>query len=567
MSKRIPQSFIDEIISRADIVEVVGRRVQLKRAGALYKGLCPFHDEKTPSFIVTPARGTYHCFGCAAHGTAVGFLMNYDSMSFPEAIETLADMLGLPMPERSADDVPSENDVLFELLQEADRWFRAELRQSERAIAYLKRRGIDGPTAAQFGIGYAPDAWDGLLLRLGTNDRRRGELTRAGLLRRNESGRYYDYFRDRIMFPIRDARGRTLGFGGRLLGEGEPKYLNSPETPVFEKRKTLYGLHEARQTGGAMRDVLVVEGYMDVVGLAQHGIGPALATLGTATTPEHVQRLTRFADRIVFCFDGDAAGRKAAWRALEACLPFGGGQIEIAFMLLPGGEDPDSFVRRHGASAFIEHKMNAQPLSRFFVQELSGQNDLGSADGRARLLAQARPLLARLPNEVYRELLIAELASAVDMPAARIAAAVQPETVREPLPAARPKPAATGPGRRSKLIRTALALVVKYPNIADKIDDIDDFSTIGLPGAELLLRLIAAARERPGATTAHLLERFRDDSEGQYLPLLATEDLLDDEASAPAVLQDCMAKLVSTERRRQAADAVKRGGAAADKPV
>jgi DNA primase len=390
-------------------------------------------------------------------------------------------------------------------------------------------------------------------------------LTRAGLLRRNESGRYYDYFRDRIMFPIRDARGRTLGFGGRLLGDGEPKYLNSPETPVFEKRKTLYGLHEARQTGGALRDVLVVEGYMDVVGLAQHGIGPALATLGTATTPEHVQRLTRFADRIVFCFDGDAAGRKAAWRALEACLPFGGGQIEIAFMLLPGGEDPDSFVRRHGASAFIEHKADAQPLSRFFVQELSGQNDLGSADGRARLLAQARPLLARLANEVYRDLLIAELARAVDMPAARIAAAIQPESAREPRPQARPKPAATVAGRRSKLIRTALALVVKYPNIADKIDDIDDFSAIGLPGAELLLRLIAAARERPDATTAHLLERFRDDSEGQYLPLLATEDLLDDEDSAPAVLQDCMAKLVSAERRRQTADAVKRGGPAADK--
>jgi DNA primase len=567
MSKRIPQSFIDEIISRADIVEVVGRRVQLKRAGALYKGLCPFHDEKTPSFIVTPARGTYHCFGCAAHGTAVGFLMNYDNMSFPEAIEALADMLGLQMPERSADERPDANDILYTLLQEADRLFRAELRQNERAIAYLKRRGIDGTTAARFGIGYAPDAWDGLLTRLGTSDRRRDELVRAGLLRRNEAGRYYDYFRDRIIFPIRDARGRTLGFGGRLLGDGEPKYLNSPETPVFEKRKTLYGLHEARQAGGPLRDVVVVEGYMDVVSLAQHGIGPALATLGTATTAEHVQRLTRFADRIVFCFDGDTAGRKAAWRALETCLPFGGGQIEIAFMLLPDGEDPDSFVRQHGAPAFIEHKSQAQPLSRFFVQALKAQNDLESADGRARLLAQARPLLAKLPDAVYRELLVAELADAVGVPAARIAAAIEPAPARAPAPEARRAVPSASAGRRSKLMRAALALVVKYPQIAAKIDDLDDFATVDVPGAELLLRLIEAARAQPGMTTAHLLERFREDAEGQYLPLLAAEALLDDETSAPAVLRDCMDKLVAAARRREAAEAVKRGATPADKAL
>ena len=574
MNKLIPQNFIDEIITRADIVEVVGRRVSLKRAGAYFKGLCPFHDEKTPSFTVTPARGTYHCFGCGVHGTAIRFLMEYDNLPFPEAVETLADMLGLPMPERTVDVQDPVREPMLDLLSEADQLFRAALRKHDAAIRYLKQRGIDGTTAQRFGIGYAPDGWDFLLNELGTNEARRAELLQAGLLRRNDQGRYYDYFRDRIMFPIRDPRGHVIGFGGRVLGDGEPKYLNSPETPVFEKGKTLYGLHEARQSRGPIQDVLVVEGYMDVVSLAQHGIGPALATLGTATTKDHVQKLTRLTDHVIFCFDGDAAGRKAAWRALETCLPFGGGKISLSFMLLPAGEDPDTLVRGGGEAALIKHKNEALSLSAFFMTELRARNDLSTADGRARIIAEAKPLLARLPDGVYRELLIAELAETVGMAVERVTALIVPQTADSAhgLQASRPKrtrqttPGADDPGagRKSKLIRRAIALVLKYPEIAANVGEIDDFEEISQPGAELLLELLAAASSTPNVTTAHLIEQFRDHPDGQYLPRLATEDLLDGADVAAAIIRESMQKIVTTEKRRLAADRVKKLGNSVD---
>ncbi|MGD8323793.1 MAG: DNA primase, partial [Gammaproteobacteria bacterium] len=392
MNGRIPRAFIDDLISRADIVEVVGRRVALKKAGSNYKGLCPFHDEKTPSFNVNPARGIFKCFGCDAGGNAIDFLMKFDHLPFPEAIEALADLLGVPMPERETDSHEPVRAPLLNVLDKADQYFRAQLREHQPAIDYLKGRGIDGPTAARFGLGYAPEGWSGLLDTFEAG--RRSELLQAGLIRRNEQGREYDYFRNRIMFPIRDARGRTLGFGGRVMGDGEPKYLNSPETPVFEKGRTLYGIYEARRSPGRIHDVLVVEGYMDVIAIAQHDAGHALATLGTATTREHVQQLTRLADEVIFCFDGDAAGRRAAWRALETCLPFGGGNVSIRFMLLPGSLDPDSVLRERGVEVFIKHKSGAATLSAFFLAELRERHDLGDADGRARLLNEAKALIA-----------------------------------------------------------------------------------------------------------------------------------------------------------------------------
>ena len=355
MAGRIPKAFIDELIARADIVEVVGTRVALKRAGSNYKGLCPFHGEKTPSFTVSPSKGFYHCFGCSAHGTAIGFLMAYDNLEFPEAVEALAEMMGLTVP-RETSGTPErkdENDELYALLREADQIYRAALRSSETAIAYLKKRGIDGPTAGRFGIGYAPNAWDTVLRALGTSDARIAKLVQAGLVVTNDSGRRYDRFRDRIMFPIRNSpRGQVIGFGGRVLDSGEPKYLNSPETPIFRKGHELYGLFEARQNPGRPKEIIVVEGYLDVASLVQHGIENAVATLGTATTTENLRRLTRLTDKILFCFDGDRAGRAAAWRALETALPYGGGTLELKFLLLPEGDDPDSFVRSKGPDAF-----------------------------------------------------------------------------------------------------------------------------------------------------------------------------------------------------------------------
>jgi DNA primase len=393
---RIPQAFIDELISRADVLDVVGARVALKKAGSNYKGLCPFHGEKTPSFTVSAEKGFYHCFGCGAHGTALNFLMEHDSLSFPEAVEALADMLSMEMPSSDAAEEPrGELDLIFAVLREADQIYRHQLRDHPAAIEYLKNRGIDGETAARFAIGYAPDAWDTVLKELGAD--RADRLIQAGLVIENEQGRRYDRFRDRIMFPIRDPRGRIIGFGGRVLGSGDPKYLNSPETPVFHKGQSLYGLFEARQQPGRPEQIVVVEGYMDVVALTQHGVGPVVATLGTATTTEHIRRLTRLSQRIVFCFDADRAGRDAAWRALQTALPYGGGSAEIKFLLLPEGEDPDSYVRSAGAEAFQARLAAAAPLSRFMVDELSDRVDLSNTDGRAKLLALARPLLAQLP--------------------------------------------------------------------------------------------------------------------------------------------------------------------------
>jgi len=564
MSGRIPKAFIDDLISRADIVEIVGRRVALKKAGASFKGLCPFHEEKTPSFIVTAARGTYKCFGCGAFGNAIGFLMEFDHLAFPEAVEALAEMLAIPMPEREADEAEPLREPMFAVLAQADRYFRNALRASDRAIAYLKARGIDGRTAARFGLGYAPEGWSGLLDALGTSAQRHDELLQAGLLRRNDQGRYYDYFRDRIMFPIRDVRGRTLGFGGRLLGDGEPKYLNSPETPVFEKGRTLYGLYEARQSASAIRDVIVVEGYMDAIAIAQHDAGHALATLGTATTREHVQQLTRLADEVVFCFDGDTAGRRAAWRALEACLPFGGGKVAIRFMLLPAGEDPDSILREQGKATFIEHKSGALSLSAFLVSELEARHDTGDADGRARLLNEARALLARLPEGIYREMLLGELAQRLGIAPQRIAALLdqRPATQRRDARGPAAPAASDRPGQRSRVIRRAIALVLKYPSIAANVGEVPGFEAIQLPGAELLRGLLGAARAGSGLTTAHLIEHFRDHPEGRHLSRLAAEDVLDDESHAPVIVRESMERIVATASRRKAAEAVRKPGSA-----
>jgi DNA primase len=418
----IPQSFIQELLARVDIVDVVGQHVKLRKAGANLLGLCPFHSEKSPSFTVSPVKQFYHCFGCGAHGTAVGFLMEHIGQSYVDAIGDLARAAGLTVPsepgrdDRGARVAPD----LFELLQAAADFYRLRLKESPRAIEYLKGRGLSGRTASRFAIGFAPDGWRGL--QAAVPDYNAPGLVTAGLViepERDEeqdpteapsARKRYDRFRDRIMFPIRNPRGQIIGFGGRVLGAGEPKYLNSPETPLFTKGRELYGMFEGREAMRAENCAIVVEGYMDVVMLAEHGVNNAVATLGTATTGEHVRKLLRVVDRVVFSFDGDAPGRKAAWRALEACLAHAQDSKRLEFLFLPPEHDPDSFVREHGAQGFQEKLGSAIPLSELLVRELSGQVDLSEPEGRARLLSLARPLLRQLPPEALRLQLVHRIA-------------------------------------------------------------------------------------------------------------------------------------------------------------
>ncbi len=408
----IPQAFIQDLLARVDIVDVVGHSVKLKKAGANFLGLCPFHGEKTPSFTVSPSKQFYHCFGCGAHGSAIGFLMEHGGLGYVDAIEELARSVGVTVPREAGGDVERRSPALLELLSQAAQHYRQRLKDAPEAIDYLKRRGLSGKTAARFAIGYAPAQWRAL--EAAVADYEVPELVAAGLVIESagdDGGRNkrYDRFRNRIMFPIRNPRGQVLGFGGRVLDASEPKYLNSPETPVFSKGRELYGLYEAREAIRSEDCVIVVEGYMDVVMLSQHGVHNAVATLGTATTADHVRKLLRLVDRVVFAFDGDAAGRKAAWRALEASVSQTEDTKRLDFLFLPPEHDPDSFVRAHGAEGFREALSGALPLSELLLRELQQRVDLATPEGRARLLAEARPLLQALAAPGLRMQLVHRL--------------------------------------------------------------------------------------------------------------------------------------------------------------
>ena len=419
----IPQSFIADLLNRVDIVDVVGRHVQLKKGGANLMGLCPFHNEKSPSFTVSPTKQFYHCFGCGAHGSAIGFLMEYSGLSYVEAIKDLAQGIGLSVPEERNEDSTRRDgpdlDILTDLLERANRFYRDRLKSERVAIDYLKGRGLTGQVAARFGLGYAPDEWNALETVYGA-DYGGKALLDTGLVIDGDKGRRYDRFRGRVTFPIRNGRGRIVGFGGRVIGAGEPKYLNSPETPLFEKGRELYGLFEARQAIREAGRAMVVEGYMDVVALAQHGVAYAVATLGTACTPSHVQKLTRQTDHVIFCFDGDAAGRRAAWRALENSLALAADDKLFSFLFLPSEHDPDSYIREHGREAFEAFAAEAMPLSRFLIEHLKAEGDLDSAEGRAALVSAARPHLQRVVAPALRLGLVKGVAELVDMTPAEV---------------------------------------------------------------------------------------------------------------------------------------------------
>jgi DNA primase len=464
----IPNDFISTLLGRVDIVDVIDRHVPLRKAGANYQACCPFHSEKSPSFTVSPTKQFYHCFGCGAHGTAIGFLMEFAGRSFPDAVADLARDAGLEVPrvETAADRARSaESADLTAVLLAAAKFYRAELKASARAIDYLKGRGLTGAIAARFGIGYAPDAWQPLAAAFGSYDD--AALVHAGLVIAGDGGKRYDRFRDRVMFPIHDGRGRVIGFGGRVLGDGEPKYLNSPETPVFAKGRELYGLFLAREAIRAAGRVVVVEGYMDVVALAQHGVEYAVATLGTATTPVQAQKLFRIADSVVFCFDGDAAGRKAAWRALENTLPVLADGKNAQFLFLPEGDDPDDFVRRRGRASFEQALAGATPLSEYLLSELAARHPPTCDEGRAALVSAARPLLAQIGAPILAALLRKRLAELAGLPEAALRTLVPgdaaPKRSREDAPAAAPR---KNVRRAPSLARELIQAILLKPDVA-----------------------------------------------------------------------------------------------------
>jgi DNA primase len=566
MAGRIPQGFIDELIARADIVELIGERVPLKKSGREFKACCPFHDEKTPSFWVSPDKQFFHCFGCGAHGTALGFLIQYDQLSFPEAVAELAQRLGMEVPREAG--LPAQGPAtegLTELLGRVAGFYAEQLADNERARQYMRGRGLTPETLQQFRIGYAPDAWQEVLRRFGATEESRRALLATGLIIARErpgpkEDAYYDRFRDRVMFPIRDARGRVIGFGGRVLDRGEPKYLNSPETTLFHKGRELYGLYEARQTRLPLKRLLIVEGYMDVARLQQAGLHYAVATLGTATTAEHLRRAFRLVSEIVFAFDGDRAGRAAAWRALQNVLPEAQDGREIRFLFLPEGEDPDSLVGKEGREAFEQRIAGALPLSEYLLAQLRGEVDMVHADGRARYVALARPLLAKLGDGVYRELLIDRIAADIGFSSERLrellvtagsAAAPARGAAADRGAASR---LATRRSGRGGLVTQAIQTLLHFPAAAARVPEPlrTAVARLDVPGAGVLNELLQQQLEHPAASVGQTLERWRDRPEQRRLAELAqAETLVVDMEAASRELKDNLARLCEGQQRQR----------------
>ncbi|MGM0632058.1 MAG: DNA primase [Pseudomonadota bacterium] len=609
MAGLIPQRFIDELLSRVDIVDIIDKRVKLRKTGKNWSALCPFHQEKSPSFSVEPDKQFYYCFGCGAGGNALGFIMEYDNLDFPRAVESLAADYGLEVPR---DEKPEDRQrreqhkPLLDALDQADRYYRAQLRRHERrdrAVTYLKSRGLTGEIAARYGIGLAPPGWDNLLKHLLPHSIDRKMMEEAGLVierdpdkRREGQDTHYDRFRDRIMFPIRDSRGRVIAFGGRVLGDDKPKYLNSPETPVYHKGRELYGLYEARKAQRRLDRVLVVEGYMDVVALAQHGITHAVATLGTATSADHLQRLFRLVPEIVFCFDGDQAGINAAWRALENALPLMSDGRQIRFLFLPEGEDPDTLVRSQGREAFEALVKQADSLSEYLFSHLSADLDLKRLDDRARLASLALPHLAKLPDTIYRQLLLDRLAELTGTEASALGRqlASQPDSHRQsaPPPANEPPPhlddapfgrarapaprQQPGPAPRRQPARIhkpaslkAIELLLYQPALAAPLTapedgrDLSQLDQLDDRYAQLLVELIELSGNDPTTTTYTLLGHCYGTEEGRRLT-----QLLKSESITPSVgiaeefnylIDQLLEKARQTRFRRQLLERVRPG--------
>ena len=610
MAGLIPQTFIDDLLSRADIVEVVDKRVTLKKSGKNYSACCPFHKEKTPSFSVQPERQFYYCFGCGAGGNAIGFIMNFDQTDFPQAVESLARDNGMEVPREenaAATRRQSENSKLFEVLEEASKFYCQQLRRHEQrksAVDYLKTRGVSGEVARDFCIGYAAPGWDNLLKAIAGDANKQKSLLKAGLViekeprkapgnenTNTEPARYYDRFRDRIIFPIRDSRGRTIAFGGRVLGDDKPKYLNSPETTVFHKGAELYGLFEAKKANNKLKRILIVEGYMDVIALAQMGIRNSVATLGTATSDRHLIRLFRLVPEVVFCFDGDNAGRTAAWRALEASLSEMQDGRQVKFLFLPEGEDPDTLVRKIGEAAFNLLIEKATPLEQFFFQKLSEGLDIKTIEGRARLSNVAKPLIAKFPKGIYGQLMLDKLSETLGVASESLDKLIDSHSKQAKGSSAPPSPADSKPMTegapyepgfdqsanpsskswpsnpkptssnlnvyRKPAAVKAIELLMQNPEVVLSITaDLSPLHSAGDEGRQLLLSLIDMVRRDPETDTPTLLGYCSGSPFGNQITRLKSENITPIEGLEQEFLQildkilsDVVKKLESQKRR------------------
>ena len=535
----IPDHFIDELLVQTDIVDVVGSRLALKRQGKEFAACCPFHDERSASFFVSPTKQFYHCFGCGAHGTAINFLMNYDRIGFRDAIDVLAQRAGMVVPkdDRATIRNQSEHDALYATLASAALFFQQHLQTNQKSRDYLNERGIDQQISEKFGLGFAPNHYHALSQALAKTPQQHTLLERAGLLSKNDRGLYYDKFRNRLIFPILDRRGRTIAFGGRLIsGDSGPKYLNSPETPVFRKSRELYGLWQVRQTNQQIQRLIIVEGYIDVLALFQFGHPYAVATLGTATTSEHVELAFRNADALYFCFDGDAAGRKAAWKAVESALPCLKDGRQAFFLFLPEGDDPDSILRREGKNYFEERLQQALPLSRFFFDTLKDGIAIDTLDGRARLHERARPLLARLPQGAFSDMMAQHLAELtkyrLSAPLSKQANIIKPTTQTAP-----------EVKNKSSVVRAILTLLIQQPSLGLDVKVSSAISKLRQPGISILFEILELIRQRPTIQTGTLLEHFQSHNAYRHLCALAMKPIVGTSDQLKQILIDAFSQL------------------------
>jgi DNA primase len=545
-SGRIPREFIDDLLSRADVVDVINARVPLKKKGREFTACCPFHNEKTPSFTVSPNKQFYHCFGCGVHGSALSFLMEYEHLDFVEAVESLADSMGIKVPREQGgigptDEQRKRSKDLYTLLEDANNYYQLQLKASTKAAEYLNGRELSAEIINRFNIGYSQTGWDNLIKQF-ANTYPEQQLIDSGLVIRKDDGKTYDRYRDRIMFPIRNRKGQVIGYGGRVLGDDLPKYINSPETSVFHKGRELYGLYEARLNTKKLDRIIVVEGYMDVIALAQFDISYAVATLGTATTQEHIKQLFRAVPEVVFCFDGDRAGREAAWRALENATPVMQDGKEIRFMFLPDGEDPDTQVRKIGKEAFEENYKKAISLNAYFVENLHERFNITSDEGKARFIGEASKLLQLMPDTLIKDQLISRLAKQTS---------IEESTLRRKIPSdntrIEPKHNISRLSNREVRqtpIRYAISLLLSNPSLVQFVENIEEIVLSKLPGSDLLTTLIEAIQESPHIKVVALLERWKNtELEAPLTQLMKWQPESDDADVLSSEFRDCLQQI------------------------
>ena len=552
MSERIPQDFIDDLIERADVSEVIGKRVEIKKAGKEYKACCPFHNEKTPSFTVSPEKGFYHCFGCGAHGTALGFLMDYERLTFVEAVEELAKMVGVAVPKTKEDRVVSkETNNLKNLLSQISQYYEKNLTESKNAIKYFKYRGIDGKTAKHYALGFAKDSWDDVLNSFGKTDKDRKQLLACGLLIKKDDGGYYDRFRNRVMFPIRNNRGEVVGFGGRVITDEEPKYLNSPETILFKKGELLYGLFESKKSIAESNSAIIVEGYTDVIGLYQFGVGNSLATLGTATTGNHINKIFRISDQIIFCFDGDDAGRKAAEKAMKLCLPLVRKNKEAYFLILED-EDPDEFIRKHGHEEFEARLATAESTDEFLINICNQNSDINSVKGKANAVENAMALVNTIQEGIYKDLMIEKIALEYNLTLEKLVKYAPSKKIT--------KKASSTYSQREKraylknrptLINQAIRILLHKPELGKTIDLNNQFKHLDQKGISVLREIIQLIHTKDSIKLATIIEHFQDQKLQRYLSQLAMDEGLINKDEMLSEFKDITQRLNVQDRRKE----------------